>query len=64
MVILMGIVACEGNLNDNRITQNLIYDHGYSGIAIYHAGGIRIHGNNIIGSGSSRIGIFVSNSSY
>ncbi len=49
---------CEGDITENIIRQNLIYNAGEQGaIVIYHAGGVKVWGNTVYNSQGS--GIFL-----
>lgn len=42
---------CEGDITEDIIRQNLIYNAGnYGGVVIYHAGGVKVWGNTIYNS--------------
>jgi hypothetical protein len=56
---------CEGDLTNNIVRQNLIYNTAIeSGFVSYHAGGIKLLGNTIIGNSSSKWGVRLDNSLY
>jgi len=56
---------CEGDLTNNIIRQNLLYNIGLNGGFIcYHAGGIKLLGNTIVGNSGSKWGIRLDNSAY
>jgi hypothetical protein len=50
---------CEGDLTNDILRQNLIYNHGDVGIMVYYAGGVEISGNTIAGNSSSQWGIAI-----
>jgi parallel beta-helix repeat protein len=54
---------CEGNITNNIIRQNLFYNTGSAAAIIsYHAGGIKILGNTIVGKNGSKWGLWLDSS--